>query len=397
MGILAGKHITLAVTGGIAAYKACELVRLLAKAGSTVTCAMTPAATRFVTPLTFETLTQRPVYVDPFAGGMPHLALTRGACDLLVIAPATANTLAKIAHGIADNLVTSLALGRACPLAVAPAMNDRMWADAATQANIATLQSRGVHVIGPAQGDLACGVTGSGRMSEPAEIVAHLERILTEPILAGRHVLVTAGPTYEALDPVRGITNKSSGKQGYAIAKAAFEAGADVVLVSGPTALACPTGVRRIVVESAVEMMQAVEKHAATSDIFISVAAVADWRAVKPAASKVKKEPGGLPPHFELTPNPDILAETAAAHPGLYCAGFAAETEDVEAAARSKLVRKHARMIVGNLACDTFGRDDNAAVIVTADRTLQVARTAKDELARTILALIAQDLGSRRI
>lgn len=389
MSNLSGKHITLAVTGGIAAYKACELVRLLVKAGAEVTCAMTPAATKFVGPLTFEALTGHPVYVDQFEGAMPHLALTRKA-DLLLVAPATANTLAKAANGIADNLVTSVILGSTCPIAVCPAMNNMMWSNPATQENIAKLQSRGVHVFGPACGDLACGVSAVGRMLEPSEIVDCVESLFAPRVLAGKKVVVTAGPTYEALDPVRGLTNKSSGKQGYAVAKVAFEAGAEVVLVTGPTALKAPADVKTIHVESAEDMLAAVNAEIHDADIFISVAAVADFKSKTVAKEKIKKTDDGSVPSFELVRNPDILATIAQANPEVFCVGFAAETQNLEEAAKEKLVKKGAKLIVGNLAVDTFGKDTNSAIFVTHDGVEQVDLCSKDALAERLITRIAQ-------
>ena len=316
---LQGRRITLAVTGGIAVYKVCELVRLLVKSGAYVEVAMTEAAARFVGPLTFEALSGHPVAVDQFSGGMPHLALTRSDTDLLVVAPATANILAKAAGGIADDLVSAVILGRACPMAVVPAMNDRMWANPATQRNAALLRGDGVAILGPACGALACGVEGAGRMLEPGEILAHVRRLLTPQILAGRRVVVSAGPTYEPIDPVRGITNLSSGKQGYAIAEAAFEAGADVTLVTGPTALAAPVGVHVVRTDTALSMKKALESAVAGADAFISVAAVADWRVRAASTHKIKKESfKGADPVLALEENPDILHDIAHANPQLY-------------------------------------------------------------------------------
>lgn len=392
MSSLSGKHITLAVTGGIAAYKACELVRLLVKAGADVTCAMTPAATEFVQPLTFETLTGKPVFVNQFDGNMPHLALTRQSTDLLLVAPATANTIAKVAHGFADNLVTSLICGRNCPLAVIPAMNDRMWTNPATQENIAKLKSWGVHILGPAVGDLACHVNAAGRMIEPCEIVDYVSAIVSDKILEGRKVVVTAGPTYEALDPVRGLTNKSSGKQGYAVAKAAFEAGAEVVLISGPTALKAPTGVKILYVESAMEMLKAVQNEVKDADVFIGVAAVADYRSQTVAEHKIKKTDSNTVPSFAFVQNPDILATVAKDYPNVFCVGFAAETQNLVPAAQEKLIKKGVEMIVGNMATDTFGKDTNSAVFVTRTGVREVSLCTKDELAQKLIQTVAANI-----
>lgn len=386
---LNGKRITLAVTGGIAAYKSCELVRLLIKSGAKVRVCMTSAAVNFVGPLTFAALSGNPVETDQFDGSMQHLALTRD-CDLLLVAPATANILAKAANGIADDLVSSVILASTCPIAVCPAMNTNMWVKPCTQRNIAQLKTDGVAVLGPASGELACGVSGAGRMLEPDEIVAHVARMLSPHPLAGRKVVVTAGPTYEALDPVRGITNLSSGKQGYAIAQAAFEAGAEVVLVSGPTALKPPVGVHVVAVRSACQMAQAIQDAVADAHVFISVAAVADWRAEVPSTEKIKKTDQA--PALRLVENPDILATVAKSNPALYCVGFAAETENVLENARSKLVRKNARMIVANNARSAIGSDDNEAWLVTKNSETTSGSMSKQALAARIIECIAADL-----
>lgn len=393
---LQGRRITLAVTGGIAVYKVCELVRLLVKSGADVEVAMTEAAARFVGPLTFEALSGHPVAVDQFSGGMPHLALTRSDTDLLVVAPATANTLAKAAGGIADDLVSAVILGRACPMAVVPAMNDRMWANPATQRNAALLRGDGVAILGPACGALACGVEGAGRMLEPGEILAHVRRLLTPQILAGRRVVVSAGPTYEPIDPVRGITNLSSGKQGYAIAEAAFEAGADVTLVTGPTALAAPVGVHVVRTDTALSMKKALESAVAGADAFISVAAVADWRVRAASTHKIKKESfKGADPVLALEENPDILHDIAHANPQLYCVGFAAETEDVEQNAQKKRVRKGVAMVVGNDASQALGSDMNSVVFVAEQGSLALEGVSKREVARRLASLLAQALDAR--
>ncbi|MFP5465727.1 MAG: bifunctional phosphopantothenoylcysteine decarboxylase/phosphopantothenate--cysteine ligase CoaBC [Gammaproteobacteria bacterium] len=324
---LAGKKILLGVTGGIAAYKAAELCRLLVKAGADVQVVMTAAAQQFVAPLTFQALSGKPVLAslwDAARGdGMEHIHLSRDA-DLLLVAPASADFLARLVHGRADDLLSTLSLARTCKLAVAPAMNREMWAAAPTQRNLAQLRADGVTVLGPAAGEQACGETGLGRMLEPAEILAALPGLLGAGPLAGKRVLLTAGPTFEAIDPVRGLTNRSSGKMGYALAQAAAEAGAAVCLVSGPTCLVVPAGVRRIDVQSAAEMRDAVLREL-PSDVFIAVAAVADYRVEAAATQKIKKSDAGLT--LNLVANPDILAEVAALPDAPFCVGFAAETE----------------------------------------------------------------------
>ncbi len=387
---LSGKSITLAVTGGIAAYKACELVRLLVKSGASVRVCMTQAATRFVGPLTFEALSGRSVVTEAFEGAMQHLALTRN-CDLLIVAPATANILAKAANGIADDLVSSVIAASAAPVAFCPAMNTLMWSRSATQRNVRQLATDGFEVWGPASGSLACGVEGAGRMIEPVEIAARASRLVSPHPLAGRRVVVTAGPTYEAIDPVRGITNRSSGLQGYAVAQAAFEAGANVTLITGPTALAVPFGVESQHVLSAVEMRDAVIAALPEADIFISVAAVADWRSAEPAANKIKKRDGVLPA-LQLVENPDILAEAVARFPGLYCAGFAAETENVVKNAKAKLTGKAVHLIVGNDAARTIGSDMNEAYLVSPRGVEATGALTKQALADRIIAFIANDL-----
>ncbi|MCF0254158.1 MAG: bifunctional phosphopantothenoylcysteine decarboxylase/phosphopantothenate--cysteine ligase CoaBC [Duodenibacillus sp.] len=394
MNPLQGKRITVAVTGGIAAYKACELVRALVKEGASVQVAMTEAATRFVGPLTFEALSGHPVRTEALDGGMPHLALAGDGADLLVIAPATANTIAKVACGIADNLVSALALGRSCPLAVCPAMNSRMWAHPATQRNIARLLADGVAVLGPAEGELACGASGAGRMLEPAAIAARLARLLAPRLLAGRKAVVTAGPTYEAIDPVRGLTNRSSGLQGYAIARAAWEAGAEVTLVSGPTALPVPEGVRAVPVVSAREMHAAAMDACRGADLFVGVAAVADWRPAEASELKIKKE-DGAPAWPAMAENPDILADVARAFPGLVAVGFAAETHGVAGYARAKLERKGAAMIVANRAQDALGSPDNAVTLITRGGEAALPPMNKLEVARAVVARASQLIADR--
>ncbi len=362
---LMGKKIILGLTGGIAAYKAAELCRLLVKAGADVRVVMTAAAQQFVTPLTFQALSGKPVLTslwDAASGdGMEHIHLSRDA-DLVLVAPASADFLAKLAHGRADDLLSTLCLARTCALAVAPAMNREMWAAAATRRNLEQLRADGVSVLGPAAGEQACGEVGLGRMLEPADILAALP--LGQGALAGRRVLVTAGPTFEPIDPVRGLTNLSSGKMGYAVAQAAAEAGAEVCLVSGPTCLATPAGVRRIGVQSATEMREAVLREL-PSDVFIAVAAVADYRVDAASPQKIKKTAEGLT--LNLVANPDILAEVAVLPNAPFCVGFAAETERLAEHAEAKRLKKKLPLLVGNLAQDTLGQD-SAELVLFDDR-----------------------------
>jgi phosphopantothenoylcysteine decarboxylase/phosphopantothenate--cysteine ligase len=362
---LATKKIILGVTGGIAAYKAAELCRLLIKAGADVRVVMTAAAQQFVTPLTFQALSGKPVLTslwDAASGdGMEHIHLSRDA-DLVLVAPASADFLAKLVHGRADDLLSTLCLARTCALAVAPAMNREMWAAVPTQRNLEQLRADGVSLLGPAVGEQACGETGLGRMLEPADILAALP--LSRGTLAGKRFLITAGPTFEPIDPVRGLTNLSSGKMGYAVAQAAAEAGAEVCLVSGPTCLATPAGVRRIDVQSAAEMRDAVLREL-PADVFIAVAAVADYRVDAAATQKIKKSDAGLT--LNLVANPDILAEVAALPDAPFCVGFAAETERLAEHAEAKRRKKKLPLLVGNLAQDTLGRD-SAELVLFDDR-----------------------------
>jgi len=394
-GELAGRHLLLGVTGGVAAFKACEYARELQRRGATVQVVMTDAATRFVGTATFQALTGRPVFTDAWdvrvGDGMPHIGLARAA-DAVVVVPASADFLAKVAHGLADDLLSTLVLARDCPLLVAPAMNRQMWGAAATQRNLRTLLDDGVVVLGPGSGEQACGETGDGRMLEPQELVEDTIAFFAPKVLAGRRVLVTAGPTYEPIDPVRGITNRSSGKMGYAVARACRGAGAEVVLVSGPTALPTPRGVRRIDVSTARQMLAAVMAEVARQHVFVAVAAVADWRVANAADRKLKKVAGAAPPALAFEPNPDILATVAALPSPPYCVGFAAETEDLEANAQDKRRRKGVPLLVGNLGQDTFGRDDNELLIVDARGSVRTERAGKDRLARHLVDEIARRL-----
>lgn len=395
MSVLHEKHITLIVTGSIAAYKACELVRLLSKAGADVHVILTPAAERFVGVTTFETLSGNPVLTD--AGHMPlsHIHLAQDACDLILVAPASADTLAKIASGIADNLACQTVLARTVPLLVAPAMNTAMWENPATRRNVRLLKEDGVLFAGPANGSLACGTTGAGRMIEPIQIVQAAEKALTEPVLAGKKLLITAGPTYEAIDPVRGLTNRSSGRQGYALAQAAFAAGADVTLISGPVALKAPYGVTVVSVTSARDMQEAVMSRLRGTDVFIGVAAVADWRPTQTETHKIKKDTNGTP-NLTLCANPDILAGVTASPDRPACVvGFAAETENEIAQAQVKLTKKGLDMIVANNAPNTFGKGSNCATLITTDAARGLPELDKIDLAREILVSVARMLKAR--
>ena len=394
---LSGKRITLGVTGGIAAYKAAELVRLLVKLGANVKVVMTEAATRFVTPVTFQALSGNPVFADQWdtriANNMPHIELSRGA-DAILVAPASADFLAKLTHGLADDLLSTLALARNCPLLVAPAMNLQMWNNPATQRNIATLRGDGIALLGPASGEQACGETGQGRMIEPEEIVEDLVAHFQPKRLAGKRVLMTAGPTFEAIDPVRGITNLSSGKMGFALARAARESGAEVTLVCGPVSQTTPRGVTRINVTGALEMHAEVMRRAAGQDVFIGVAAVADYRPANPSVEKIKKD-GSAAPQIELVQNPDILAEVAALPEPPFCVGFAAESQNLTAYAQKKRIAKKIPLIVGNLIQDGFGGDDNKLALFDDTGETRLPPATKIELARALIAHIAKLLDER--
>jgi phosphopantothenoylcysteine decarboxylase/phosphopantothenate--cysteine ligase len=385
-----GKRIVLGVTGGVAAYKAAELVRLLVKAGATVDVALTAAGARFVGAATFQALTGRRVWQalwdERMENGMAHIDLTRGAAALLV-APATADFLAKLAHGFADDLLSTLCLARDCPLLVAPAMNRQMWENAATQRNVAQLRADGVSVLGPAHGEQACGEVGDGRMLEASELFADLYASLEAKTLAGKRVLLTAGPTFEALDPVRGLTNSSSGKMGFALARACVEAGAEVTLIAGPVALATPRGVRRVDVQSALQMRDAVMQALPGQDVFIGVAAVADYRPRQTALQKIKKSASSLT--VELDVNPDILAEVAARPDAPFCVGFAAESRNLAKYAEGKRVAKKLALVVGNLVQDGLGGDSNAVTLFDAAGAHALPPADKSEVARGIVAHVA--------
>ena len=394
---LTGKRILLGMTGGIAAYKAAELTRLLAKSGADVRVAMTEAATRFVGTATMQALSGQPVWSDLWDArvndAMGHIELSRDR-DLILVAPASADFMAKLAHGLADDLLSTLCLARHCPLMVAPAMNVEMWQNAATLRNVETLRADGVTIVGPASGGQACGEMGMGRMTEPADILADVQFFFQPKRLAGRRIVITAGPTQEPVDPVRVLTNSSSGKMGYAVARAAREAGAEVTLISGPVSLPTPAGVSRVDVRTAQEMFDAVKKDAQSADVFISVAAVADYRVKNPAAQKIKKANGHL--SLELEENPDILAWVAALPQPPFCVGFAAESEDLAQNAKAKLARKKVPLIVGNLAQDALGRDDSAITLYDATGEHPLGRGPKLELARKLVEHVAAQLPRRK-
>ena len=400
------KHIVLGLSGGIACYKAAELCRALVKQGATVQVVMTEAAAQFITPVTMQALSNRPVYVSQWderePNNMAHINLSREA-DAILVAPASADFMAKLLHGRADDLLSLMCLARPLdkvPLLLAPAMNREMWAHPATQRNMAQLQADGAQVLGVGQGEQACGETGDGRMLEPDELLQELVSLFQPKLLKGKQVLISAGPTYEALDPVRGITNLSSGKMGFALATAAQQAGAQVTLVAGPVALATPHGVRRIDVRSALDMQAAVLAQAGQADVFIATAAVADWRPAQVATEKIKKDGGGSMTAIQWQENPDILAEVAAsprAQTGaLYCVGFAAESHDLQAHAQAKRLRKGVPLMVGNIGPATFGADDNALLLVDAQGSTEWPRATKLALARQLVAEVARRLKSSK-
>ena len=404
MNDLAGKHIVLGLSGGIACYKAAELCRALIKEGATVQVVMTEAAAQFITAVTMQALSNRPVYSSQWdsrePNNMPHINLSRGA-DAILVAPCSADFMAKLLHGRADELLSLMCLARpieTVPLLLAPAMNREMWAHPATQRNMVQLSADGAHILGVGSGFQACGETGDGRMLEPAELLEDLIAFFQPKRLAGKRVLVTAGPTFEALDPIRGITNHSSGKMGFAIARAAREAGAEVTLVAGPVSLPTPRGVHRVDVKSARDMLAATMSEEPRADIFIATAAVADWRPVTQSEEKIKKEGSGKAPVVAFTENPDILLTVAqgqrARSGALFCVGFAAETHDLVAHAQAKLARKRIPLIVGNIGPLTFGLDDNQLLLVDKDGVQELPRAPKLELARRLIAEIARRTGT---
>lgn len=392
---LAGKKIVLGLTGGIACYKAAEFTRALIKAGASVQIVMTSSAQQFITAVTMQALSGRTVYTDQWDGrvdnNMPHIDLTRDA-DAIVVAPCSADFMSKLAHGGCDDLLSTLCVARqmSVPLMIAPAMNVEMWQNPATQRNVAQLTLDGIHVLGPDSGEQACGETGMGRMLEPDELLAEVIAAFQPKLLAGKRVLITAGPTFEAIDPVRGLTNLSSGKMGYAMARAAYEAGAEVMLVSGPTALPTPYGVHRVSIHTAEQMHGVVMSHASTHDIFIAVAAVADWRIANVSEHKLKKNTEGTPPHLEFEPNPDILAAVAALPHRPYCVGFAAESENLLQYGAAKRVQKNIPLLIGNIGPQTFGKDQNELVLFDENGHTSLPRADKVQLARQLVAEIAQ-------
>jgi len=393
---LAGKNIVLGLTGGIACYKAAELARGLVKAGASCQVVMTEASRHFITPVTLQALSGKPVFTDQWdsriSNNMAHIDLSRHA-DAILIAPCSADFMRKLVHGAADDLLSTLCLARPAnvPLLVAPAMNVEMWDNPATQRNAVQLKKDGVTLLGPAAGDQACGETGLGRMLEPEQLLESLSAFFQPKLLAGKKVLITAGPTFEPIDPVRGITNLSSGKMGYAIARAAWSAGAEVTLVSGPTSLQAPVGVTVLPVTTALEMRDAVMANVKGQELFIAVAAVADWRVSDVSSQKIKKQDGQLP-SLTFEQNPDILAEVAALASPPYCVGFAAESENLFEHGAAKREKKRIPLLVGNIGHQTFGKDDNELVLFDANGHKNIARASKAILAGKLIEEIAHRL-----
>ena len=391
------RRIVLGITGGIAAYKAAELTRLLVKQNIAVEVVMTPAATQFITPMTLQALSGRPVLTDLWQSGaanaMGHIDLSRGA-DAIVVAPASADFIAKLAHGLADDLLSTLCVARDCPLLVAPTMNVQMWNNAATRRNIAQLKADGIEVLGPASGSQACGEVGDGRMIEPEQIMDALIAWAQPKLLAGKRVLLTAGPTFEPIDPVRGVTNLSSGKMGFALALACAEAGAtEVTLVAGPTSLSTPARVERIDVRSVSDMAAAVEANVKDCDVFVAVAAAADYAPAEPKASKIKKN--AQPLSVKLEPTIDILAKVASRPKPPFCVGFAAETNDVNKNAEAKRRRKKVPLLIANRAQDALGQDENEVTLLDDSGAHPLPRMDKLLLARRLVAEIAARLPKR--
>jgi phosphopantothenoylcysteine decarboxylase/phosphopantothenate--cysteine ligase len=392
---LAGKRIVLGLTGGIACYKAAELTRRLVKAGASVQVVMTQAAMQFITPVTMQALSNQPVFTDQWdariANNMPHIDLTREV-DAIVIAPCSADFLRKLAHGACDDLLSTLCLARPMmlPLLVAPAMNVEMWQNRATRRNVEQLKADGIGILGPDAGEQACGETGMGRMLEPEQLLEEIITSFQPKALAGKRVLITAGPTFEPIDPVRGITNLSSGKMGYAIARAAREAGADVTLVSGPTALTAPYNVHRINVHTAQQMHDVVMSRIADQDVFIAVAAVADWRVANASEQKLKKNDSGDAPKLIFEQNPDILASVAALPKRPYCVGFAAESENLLKYGKAKREKKNIPLLIGNIGPQTFGQDQNELIIFDEQGHVSLPRADKQQLGRQLIAEIAR-------
>jgi len=398
---LAGKQIVLGLSGGIACYKAAEFARGLVKAGASVQVVMTASAQQFITPVTMQALTGRPVFSDQWdsriSNHMAHIDLSRDA-DAIVISPCSADFIRKLVHGAADDLLSALCLARptTLPLLVAPAMNVEMWENPATQRNVAQLKQDGVQLLGPVAGEQACGETGLGRMMEPESLLSSLQSFFYPKHLSGKKILITAGPTFEPIDPVRGITNLSSGKMGYAIARAAAMAGASVTLVSGPTALTAPADVRRISVTTAQQMHDAVMACVREHDVFIAVAAVADWRVTEFSQQKIKKQDSNAP-SLVFETNPDILATVAALPSPPYCVGFAAESENLLAYGAAKRLKKNIPLLVVNIGHQTFGQDDNELVIFDARGHTLLPRASKDWLADKLIEEIANRLPAANV
>jgi len=392
------KQVVLGVTGGIGAYKAAELTRELQRKGIEVQVVMTEAAAGLVTPATFQALSGKPVFTDMWdariADNMGHIELSRGK-DAIVVAPATADFIAKLANGLADDLLSTLCLARECPLIVAPAMNRQMWDNPATRRNIDRLTRDGVAILGPASGDQACGEVGMGRMLEARDIAESVAGLLAPKLLRGLRLLITAGPTFEPIDPVRGITNRSSGKMGYAIARAALDAGAKVTLVSGPVSLPAPVGAEMTRVETAAEMFEAVKRNVSRADIYVGVAAVADYRVDKPRAHKIKKTDESQL-RLRLVPNPDILGWVASRPKPPFCVGFAAESRNLDAYADEKRRRKKVPLMVANLAQEAIGADDNEVMLLDDTGSHRFPRAPKEVIARQLIAHIATLYGARR-
>jgi phosphopantothenoylcysteine decarboxylase/phosphopantothenate--cysteine ligase len=395
---LTGKKIVLGLSGGVACYKAAELCRNLTREGASVQVVMTDAATHFITAVTMQALSGKPVFTsqwDPRVNNnMAHIDVTRDA-DAIIIAPCSADFIYKLAHGVCDDLLSTMCLARPSrvPLLVAPAMNVEMWSNPATQRNVNQLRADGVSLLGPAPGDQACGEVGMGRMLEPEQLLAEMIAAFQPKVLAGKRILITAGPTFEAIDPVRGITNLSSGKMGYAVARAAREAGAEVTLISGPTALESPFGVARQNVQSAQQMHDAVMDAIGGQHVFISVAAVADWRVANPSTQKFKKSADGSVPQLKFEQNPDILASVAARTSLAgwpYCVGFAAESENLLEYGASKREKKGVPLLVGNIGHHTFGQDDNTIILFDELGHTILPRADKLTLARQLVSEIAK-------
>lgn len=397
---LANKKILLGLSGGIACYKTAELVRLLQKAQAQVQVVMTAAATQFITPVTMQALSGHAVFTEQWDtrahNNMAHINLSRET-DVMLIAPTSADMMAKLAHGLCDDLLSTLCLARTCPLLIAPAMNQQMWAHPATQRNLEQLRTDGVTILGPASGEQACGEVGMGRMLEPIQLLQLLENFFQEKILEGKRVLITAGPTYEPIDPVRGLTNLSSGKMGFAIARAAYAAGASVQLIAGPCNLPTPYGIERTDVVTAMQMYEAVMHHTQSTsapDIFIASAAVADWRVRDTSPSKIKKQNAQETPAWTLQTNPDILATVASQAQPPYCVGFAAESDNLEEYARAKRIAKGIPLLVANHGPKTFGKEDNELILFDETGHLTLSRASKTELAKQLITEIAKRLSN---